>query len=335
MSAANDFIARHVPAAQSIDLPLGLVDGMPMADYLADPGVSNSMLRSLLDTPAHCFALHIAPDRPARTSTEAQELGTLAHCAVLEPGEFDARYVVLPDDAPPRPSVRQWNAKKPSASSVDAMEWWSEFNHRAAGRTVITGDEASGAQKQRDALLKVGKLRELLTAPDSVREVSAFWLDKGTRRRCRARPDNLVFHSAREVSVLDVKSVRSLTRDGIMRAVTEHGYHRSQVHNINGLRALGFKVRDFAFGFVSSAYPYLAAAFLIDEESIAQAEDEVGELMAQFDACSRSGNWPAFGDDYQSTGLAPWAKRRDDEGEFRYAAGTGDDAHSTQAGGVA
>lgn len=51
---------------------------------------------------------------------------------------FASQYVILPEDAPQRPTEAMLNASKPSASSLARQQWWAEFEARASGKTVIT-----------------------------------------------------------------------------------------------------------------------------------------------------------------------------------------------------
>ena len=66
---------------------------------------------------------------------------------------------------------------------------------------------------------------------------------------------------------------------------------------------------DFGFAFVSSCYPYIAAPYLLDDETCEQVADEVAELLATFAECKARNEWPAFGDGFQLTGLRKWARR--------------------------
>lgn len=269
--------------------PLGLVRGMPAAQYHADPGsVSNTMLNAMNDSPAHCYALHLDPNRPERKATAAMQAGTLAHTIILEPHRLARDYVIRPPEIDYR---------------TTAGKAWRD----SQSATIVDGDAVDLAERQRDAILRVASLRELLAAGDA--EASIFWEDATTGLRCRARPDWLHWHDSRTVSVLDVKTISELTLKAIQSAVGGYGYHRQRAHYCNGLKACGITVREFVFGFVSSSYPVLAAAFVLDEETAQQGADEVAELLDRFAYCQERNEWPAFGDGYQLTGLPAWAKR--------------------------
>ena len=269
--------------------PTGLALDMPAEQYHADAGsVSNTMLSDMAKSPAHCYALHMAPNRPKREVTDAMQAGTLAHMVVLEPARAKQAYVVKP------PGMR--------FSTREGMAW-----RDAQTLQIVSHDDMYAAEAQREAVMRVTALRDLLSDGDS--EASAFWTDKSTGLRCRARPDHLAWTGPKRATVLDLKTISELTPQAVQRAIATYGYHRQQAHYSNGLRACGIEVEEFVFGFVSSSYPFLAVAYLLDDETRDQGEQEVAELMDQFVTCQRTNHWPAFGDGYQLTGLPAWAKR--------------------------
>lgn len=270
-------------------LPLGLHRGIAAATYHTDPGsVSNTMLSAMNKSPAHCYALHLAPNRPIVEQTPAMFAGSFTHTAILEPAALASRYVVKPTDVDYRTAAgKTWR----DSQTAD----------------IVSADLFTQAECQRQAVHDVKALANLLSKGDA--EVSVFWKDKATGLRCRARPDLLHWHAPKAVTVLDIKTISELTADSVQKAVANYGYHRQAAHYVNGLRASGLHVEEFVFGFVSSSYPYLAAAYVLDDESMAQGRDEVDELLSRFNECQKLGQWPAFGDGYQATGLPAWAKR--------------------------
>lgn len=270
-------------------LPMGLVRGMPAEVYHADPSsVSNTMLSAMAKSPAHCYALHLAPYRPKREPTDAMLAGTLAHTAILEPAALRQRYVEKPGGM--------------RFSTKEGMAW-----RDAQTLQIISRDDMDAAEAQRAAVMRVTSLANLLSKGEA--ETSAFWLDKASGLRCRARPDWLHWTGPKRVVALDIKTISELTPEAVQRAIASYGYHRQQAHYSDGLQACGIEVEEFVFGFVSSSYPFLAAAYVLDDETAQQGRDEVAELRDRYANCLRMGEWPAFGDGYQLTSLPTWAKR--------------------------
>ncbi len=280
-------------------LPIGLVRGMPFAEYLADPAVSNSMLSDMRKSPAHCYALHLAPDRPKDEPTAAMSAGTLAHTAILERDQLDVRYIVKPDGM--------------NFATKDGKVWRDAVPE---GLSIVSEDSMKNALAQREAVMRVGVLKQLFSS--GIAEASIFWIDADTGLRCKARPDWLHFVSPRKVIALDVKTIADLTSESVEKAITFYGYHRQRGHYVKGLRACGMEVEDFGFAFVSGSYPFIAAPYLLDDETCDQGSDESDELLERFAYCKANNDWPAFGDGFQLTGLLKWA-RRSQEVEVTFA----------------
>jgi len=150
-----------------------------------------------------------------------------------------------------------------------------------------------------------------------VSEASIFWTDSDTGLVCRARPDWLQRSTPKTATVLDIKTIADLSPESVAKSIANYGYHRQQAHYSNGVESLGIKVDAFVFGFVSGSYPYLAAAYVLDEETAAQGQDEVAGLLMHYAECQRTGKWPAFGDTYNLIGLPAWA-RQSNEIEVSY-----------------
>lgn len=266
-----------------------IMRGVPAAQYHADPSsVSNTMLSDMAKTPAHCYALHFDPMRPPRESTPAMRAGSLAHSVILEPSTVHERYAVKP-------------------AGIDLRTSAGKAWHDSLTVEMVTAEDMERAEAQRAAVLKVKALANLLSSGEA--ESSVFWMSKPTGLRCRARPDWLHWEGEKRATVLDIKTITDITSASIQRAIATYGYHRQEAHYTAGLKACGIEVSEFVFGFVSSTYPFLAVAHVLDDESKQQGQDEVAELLDLYATCQKRGEWPAFGDGYQLTGLPVWAKR--------------------------
>jgi hypothetical protein len=56
--------------------------------YHADPAVSASHLHAIARSPYHYWSRYLDPNRKPVEPTAAMRLGSLVHCAVLEPDEL-------------------------------------------------------------------------------------------------------------------------------------------------------------------------------------------------------------------------------------------------------
>lgn len=280
-------------------IPRGVIADMPSEDYHRSAGISNSMLSDLARSPAHFYALHMAPDRPERAPTPAMMAGTLAHCAILEPAALLDRYAVRPSDLDLRTTAGK------------------ELSRLNTGRDVISEAQYETAIEQRKAVFAVAELSSILQFGRP--ELSAFWTDEDTGLPCRCRQDWTHDNGDGTVTLLDVKTTTDASPEEFSRAVAKYGYHRQAWHYSRGFeRASGRRVSRFVFAVVTNAYPFIAAAYVLDEETEAQACEEVTELLALYASCKKSGNWPAFGQGCNVIGLPAWA-RRSTEIEVAYA----------------
>lgn len=283
-------------------LPLGLVRDMPFEQYLAVDALSATGLKLLARSPWHYR------NRVETDPTPAMLRGTLAHCAVLEADAMAQRYAVVPDDAPPRPSVRQWNAKNPSDDSRAAMAWWTNFRESLQGREIVSAEDYKLCQEQLQAVLREPELAEILRRGHG--EVSIFWIDKATGIYCKARPDWLPPADCGTVTPMDLKTCSDESPSGFGRAAARLRYDLQDAHYTAGIEAVtGHKVRQFVFGAVSSKPPILAVPYVLTDEIREQGRDERAELMQRLAWCQRENEWPAYGNGIQLLDFPAYAKQ--------------------------
>lgn len=280
--------------------PMGVVHGMSFEEYLAIDALSQSALKLLSRSPWHyANRVEVKQTRPMLN-------GTLVHCARLEPDALSQRYVVVPEDAPKRPTDAQWAAKKSNESSQAAKEWWTAFGEEVAGRTIIPADDFAITQLQLKALNANATIADVMSGGHS--EVSVFWVDKATGVYCKARPD-YVRRDDRGDTLTDLKSVADESPSGFSRAAARMQYHLQAAHYMAGWgAATGRRVQAFVFAAVTSVRPVLAVPYVLTDEVLQQGEEEREELLTRFANCKQSDTWPAYGDGLQPLDFPAYAK---------------------------
>ncbi|AZV94465.1 PD-(D/E)XK nuclease-like domain-containing protein [Pseudomonas sp. S 311-6] len=284
----------------------GLLPDLDIDAYHRSAGISKTGLDRINRSPATFYALTLDPNRPPEKERGGQLEGQLAHCAILEPGEFSKRYAVLPHDAPRRPTDAQRNAKKPSDDSQAAMDWWRAWEADNTGRLVITASQYEVAQRQAESVRRLPDIREALDAGQP--EVSAFWRDPETGVLCRCRPD--WSHPAGEsgVVLLDVKTYSDASPSEFRRQCARKRYYVQDAYYSDGYaRASGLSVLAFVFVAVETEYPFQASAVMLDAVSRQQGADDARRNLNTYAECMRTGQWPGYSSGIETVSLPNWA----------------------------
>ena len=263
----------------------GLIHHLDIEAYHSGPGISKSGLDDM-DPPARYYALHLDPNRPERVQTAAQRVGQLAHCAILEPEEFAKRYAVGPDCSRATKAWKEWELSL--APGVDA----------------IKPDEASVAWAQRESVLKLPGMKEILSAGKA--EVSAFWEDPYTGVLCRCRPD----YAADCGVLLDVKTVGNSSPEDFRLQAARMRYDVQDAFYSEGYGiASNSPVERFLFLTVETSYPYLAAIHEFLPESKAAGAEKVRAALTTYAKCLAENTWPNYGSEIHQIQLPAWALR--------------------------
>lgn len=288
--------------------PVGIIDNQDIEQYHSGPGISKTGLDLIERSPAHYHAEYLDQNRPPRENDEttARLVGHLAHCAILEPTEFEKRYVTLPSDAPRRPTSAQWNAKNPSSDSMMAMAWWREWLATNEGRTVITHEQRETALRQAESVRRLPDIRDALDCGRP--EVSAYWRDPVTDVLCRCRPDWRHDAGERSVILVDVKTYSNAAPFEFARQIPRMRYHVQSAYYTDGYaQAADVDVMAFIFLAVETEYPYAASAVMLDDAALEQGRAEYRRNLDTYAACLKSGEWPGYPTGIQPVSLPAWA----------------------------
>ncbi|MBU9649393.1 PD-(D/E)XK nuclease-like domain-containing protein [Burkholderia multivorans] len=264
-----------------------LIEHLDIDEYHARPEVSKSQLDTLDLSPAHFWALHRDPQRPAPTTRGGQLEGQLAHCAILEPDEFDKRYVL-------GPTVNR-NTKA-----------WKEFVDENAGRIAIQQDQYDTAWRQSDAVRALPEIREALSHGRA--EVSAFWTDEETGVECRCRPDWVHDCGDAGVILLDLKTYSIASPGEFRRQVARKRYDvQAALYSDGYAKASGRPVLGFVFVAVETEYPFAANALMLDEESLESGRTKYRKNLRTYAECMRTNTWPGYSTGIDIIRLPQWA----------------------------
>ena len=244
--------------------------------YHADPAISASHLHAVANSPYHYFSKFLAPHRPPSVQTAAMKLGSLTHCAVLEPDELSKRYgICLP---------RNTKAGK-------EME----------GEMIAAGIEAVTASEMEQAMAMAGSVRSHQAAAallrDGKAEQSFWWDDIQTGLRCKCRPDWYTGNT-----IVDLKTTTDASPKGFARSVAQWRYAIQQNHYLAGTFA-----ERFVFIAVEKTYPYAVGVYELDEAAALYGETERRNNLQTIADCRAISEWPGYGNTIQPLSLPNWA----------------------------
>jgi exodeoxyribonuclease VIII len=246
------------------------------ADYHADPSVSASHLHAVASSPYHYWSRFLNPSRPPSVQTAAMKLGSLTHCAVLEPDELSSRYgICLP---------RNTKAGKEMAAEMEAE-----------------GIEAVTSTDMEQALAMAASVRSHQAAAallrDGKAEQSFWWDDKLTGLRCKCRPDWYV-----GTTIVDLKTTTDASPKGFAKSVAQWRYHVQQSHYLAGTFA-----ERFVFIAVEKQYPFVTACYELDETAALHGSTERRNNLQTIADCRAISEWPGYGNTIQPLSMPNWA----------------------------
>ena len=246
------------------------------ADYHADPAVSASHLKTVMQSPYHYWSRYLDPDRVAMVPTAAMRLGSLTHCAVLEPDELTKRYQLAPDR----------RTKEGKAAVVEMA---------AAGIEAVSEADLAQALQMADAV-RSNSTAALLLANGQA-EQSFWWDDIATGMRCKCRPDWFDGET-----IVDLKTCQDASPAGFARAVAQWSYQVQAAHYLCGTLA-----KRFVFVAVEKSAPYAVGVYELNTEAMVHGSVLRHNALQRIQDCRAINEWPGYTDGIQTLQLPCWA----------------------------
>lgn len=248
--------------------------------YHADPAISASHLKAVLQSPHHYWSRFVNPQRPVMEPTAAMRLGTLVHCAVLEPDELLQRYGVC---GPRNTKAGKEQAERMAADGIEA----------------VTNSDMALALSMAASVREHPFAAALLA--DGKAEQSFWWDDKATGQRCKCRPDWYQGNT-----LVDLKTCQDASPGAFARACATFGYHTQAAHYLNGTFA-----DRFVFIAVEKTYPYAVGVYELDGDAMAAGAEQCRIGLQTISDCRAINEWPGYTTTCDTIAMPKWALRND------------------------
>ena len=202
-----------------------------------------------------------------KEQTPAMAFGSMAHNFILQYDTFFSNYYVIDNDAPKRPTIAQYNAKKPSDDTLAAIEYWDDLEQEAFGSILITQNDLKELDKLSNSLFKNAAAMQLIIQCKDFEKEYDF------------NHDNFSFKSfidAEDSKIrLDLKIVQSAEPKKFQRDALAYGYHmQAAMYEIAGGKRDYYLIALDRNGGVS--------VNKLSEELIAYGKQEINNLLESF-----------------------------------------------------
>lgn len=277
----------------------GIHPGLAMAEYLAQPCASASLIQTLVDE-CPLAAWHrswLNPKPPARSSSPAQGAGTIAHSILLEGGSTACVQVIDPLDHPgERGGIPEgWTNKSIKAARDFAIAngripVFPSTMREIAGMVESALAFIDSLQRSEDPLARA--VHAAFQPGGGESELTMVW-DDPSGVRCRIRPDRA---STDRRVVIDYKTGGTTAEPDTWgrTQMVKMGYYVGGAFYRRGFGVLCDTAPDYVFFVQEQEAPFLCSLVGIDPVGLNVGGRKVARGLSTFAACMKSGKWPAY-----------------------------------------
>lgn len=272
-------------------------------DYHRWDALSSTRMKWMERSPAYCRYMIDHPQEP----TDAMRLGTACHFAVLEPGQFEARYVTAGQCA----AVKKDKTRcRNDGHILRGGAWYCGVRGHAPEpeqdepqefRSVLRAEEYAKASAIRDAVAHHKQASELLYGGGVDVEESFVWKDPYTGLMCKGRPDAHAAHG-----LIDLKVTRDAHPLRIERFIGKMGLHRQLAFYMEGLRANGHEPAAQYIVAVEPEPPHEVYVYKAHADMIRAGERHVEMLRQRYARCVKANHWPEDDNPHDSVSIPNW-----------------------------
>ena len=210
--------------------------------------ISASLLGNMKDP------LKFMTSKPKLETTD-MAWGSLVDLMWLTPEDWSKHTVLLPENAPKKPTVPQLNAAKPTAKAIESIDYWRAFNKKSVGKMVLT-KELKAEVEQAVSMLNANPLSKYIFESSEKQVILRGESDQlhpdGQSLKAKAMMDLLPQDGQVTIDgktlnldtcVVDLKQCHDVSEYGMKRAIINFQYHLKTEWYLNMLRASGDEKR--------------------------------------------------------------------------------------------
>lgn len=257
---------------------------MTDTDYHNHPAVSVHQLMRILRAPALYAHERANPPQP----TDAMRLGSLTHCAVLEPAAVADRYAA-------------WTG--PSRATKEGKAAWLQFQEANAGKEIVDAADIAKAATIAAAVRAHPAASALLASLSAV-ETPIFWTDPATATACRSKLDG-VRHGAQPL-IVDLKTTQDASPRAFARSAVNYMYHMQAAAYIRALACSGQPDARVMIIAVETSAPHLVAVYELTPSLILAGTELLDRALRIYANCELIGDWPGYPDATQPLDAPAW-----------------------------
>lgn len=307
----NAFIEQELKAAY-------MVEKMSNDEYHACHDVSSSQLKDILRSGAHFYSHNIAKEHERETKKHL-DFGSLAHALFLEPQVFADEFVVVPADAPRRPTEVMLKAKNPSDDSLARIAFWQKFDAENGNKTEISQKQLDGANRIVNNLRSLSTF-QFMKNEYGMAEASIFFADPVYGLQLRVRPDWHIppCKNFPNGLIIDVKTSRDARPFKFSRDSGDYGYDLSAAMYREGFQQY-YDTEDkppFIFMVAENDAPYNVKQYNASELFLSVGDARYNKAKALLAESLLINEWDGYGRELEDLNLPSYMVKQALEHDF-------------------
>ena len=239
-----------------------LIPDMTNRAYHGHQALGSTSLKTLATrTPAH-----YKPEQKNPKTPDVFNIGTAAHSLILE--DDTSQFVVV--------DAANWLTKDAKSAKAEAL---------AGGLVPLLTKEFEQVKAMRDSVMRDERALVALTGHKA--EQSVFWEEDDLALKCR--PD-----AWQPGKLWDLKTTINADPNEFGKTAHNYGYHQSNAHYVDGVKALTGEELPFCFILVEKTAPYLVSVVELDWEAVNLGRALNDRAKRIYRECAATNTWPGY-----------------------------------------